>query len=88
MSGIDIMQLTVHEMNEYAQWEILNSSCTLTCHFRIKTWENVTVDEMYSVLMTLIQMSIAQKPTLKYHTSENCCQFTSFFRNSRIENTK
>jgi hypothetical protein len=34
-------------MNGYAQWEILNSSCTLTCHFRIKMWENVAVDEMY-----------------------------------------
>jgi hypothetical protein len=46
---IAIMQLTVNKINKYAQQKILKSSCPLTCHFRLKKQENVTVDETYVV---------------------------------------
>jgi hypothetical protein len=44
-----IMRLTANNMNKYAQQKILKSSCSLTCHFRLKKQENITLDEMYMV---------------------------------------
>jgi hypothetical protein len=41
------LQLIVDETNEFAQQEILKGIRPLTFRFRIRMWEDVTLDEMY-----------------------------------------
>jgi hypothetical protein len=45
----------------------------------IRTWENVTVEEMYVVLAMFILMGIVQKPTHRSYYSNNCLLFIPFF---------
>lgn len=51
---IALVQLIVDENNRYAQQEISKSVSLFTFRFRIRRkWENVTMDEMYVVLVLL-----------------------------------
>jgi hypothetical protein len=76
---IDLVQLIVDETNKYAQQEISKSIKPLTFCSRIRKWEDVTVDEMYVVLMLFMLIGNVQKPTLRSYYAKNRLMFTPIF---------
>jgi hypothetical protein len=72
-------QLIVDETNKYAQQEISKSIKPLTFCSRIRKWEDVTVDEMYVVLVLFMLIGIVQKPTLRSYYAKISLLFTPYF---------
>jgi hypothetical protein len=78
ISDVALVRLIIDETNRYAQQEISKNVKSFTFCFRIRKWEDVTIDEMYVVLAVFMLMGIVQKSTFRSYYSKNWLLFIVF----------
>jgi uncharacterized membrane protein len=74
----ELVELIVAQMNLYMQQYILVCGANLGTRFRVRKWEDVTIDKLYMVIALFMLMGIIQKPTLQSYFSKNWFLETSF----------